>query len=57
MQGQHNLEAPAPHAERGPLQKQTYAVENPVLEINLYASGNILDPLPMIDLREVDANL
>jgi len=36
---------------------ETYPVENAVLEIDLYASRDVLDPVPMIDLTEVDANL
>ena len=46
-----------PRETRIPKERCTYPVQDAIFEINLHASRNVLDPLPMIDLGEVDANL
>jgi len=38
-------------------QTETYSAEDAILKIDLDAPRNVLDPVPMINLAEVDANL
>lgn len=38
-------------------QTQTYSAQDAILKIDLDASRDVLDPVPMINLAEVDANL
>ena len=56
-QSSHPLAGTAKGRHVDLFQTQTYSAEDAILEIDLDASRNVLDLVPMINLAEVDANL